>query len=116
MAKDKQFLRQSLRTSKILIPEGCNGKETWMALELGNTNTCAAIFINGEIEILKNRDEFGNETDTTPTVLGFLEGQDTPVIGAEAVAMATKNKGRVIFDFVSLLGRDFDSEEVDRYR
>ena len=86
-----------------------NESEHIIGIDLGTTYSCAAIWKNGNIEIIPNY-ETGERV--TPSVVSFTENQR--LIGQAAKNQITKNFTNTIYDSKRLIGRKFDEESVQK--
>ena len=78
-----------------------------IGIDLGTTNSCVAIMEGGEPKVIANVE--GNRT--TPSMVAFTEGGERPV-GQVAKRQAITNPEATIFAVKRLIGRKFDSPEV----
>jgi molecular chaperone DnaK len=81
-----------------------------IGIDLGTTNSCVALFENGEPEIVSNAEG----SRTTPSVVGFTESGET-LVGQIAKRQAVTNPEQTIFAVKRLIGRKFGCEEVDEF-
>lgn len=80
-----------------------------IGIDLGTTNSCVAILEGGITQIVPNK-EGGR---TTPSVVAFTEKGER-LIGQIAKRQAITNSANTIYAAKRLMGRKFDSPEVDR--
>ena len=80
-----------------------------IGIDLGTTNTCAAIRIDGKIIVINN-DEGSN---TTPSVVSYDEEQKTNLVGTPAKNQATFKKA--IFSIKSKMGKKEKVELGEKY-
>ncbi|MEW5740386.1 MAG: TIGR02266 family protein [Myxococcota bacterium] len=78
-----------------------------IGIDLGTTNSCAAVVIDGEPMMLKNRDG----SSLVPSVVA-LSPRGQLVVGAPARAQLTTNPKWVVYGFKRLIGRPADSPIV----
>lgn len=82
-----------------------------IGIDLGTTNSCVAIMEGGVTQIVPNK-EGGR---TTPSVVAFTEKGER-LIGQIAKRQAITNSANTIYAVKRLMGRKFDSVEVQRAR
>ncbi|KAK5584367.1 hypothetical protein RB653_005978 [Dictyostelium firmibasis] len=99
------FILVSIVYSSPVLPKEY---ESVISIDLGTTYSRVGVFINGEVEILKN--EQGHHI--TPSYVAFTKNER--LIGDLAKDQATINPENTIFNFKRLIGRSFDDEEVQR--
>lgn len=80
-----------------------------IGIDLGTTNSCVAILEGGVTQIVPNK-EGGR---TTPSVVAFTEKGER-LIGQIAKRQAITNSANTIYAVKRLMGRKFNSEEVQR--
>jgi molecular chaperone DnaK len=81
-----------------------------IGIDLGTTNSCVAVFENGEPEIVSNAEG----ARTTPSVVGFTESGEI-LVGQIAKRQAVTNPEQTIFAVKRLIGRKFGCGEVDEF-
>src|SRR6267143_2131087 len=82
-----------------------------IGIDIGTTNSCVAILEGGVTQIVPNK-EGGR---TTPSVVAFTEKGER-LIGQIAKRQAITNSANTIYAVKRLMGRKFDSLEVQRAR
>src|SRR5258708_17788763 len=82
-----------------------------IGIDLGTTNSCVAILEGGVTQIIPNK-EGGR---TTPSVVAFTEKGER-LIGQIAKRQAITNSANTIYAAKRLMGRKYDSPELDRAR
>jgi len=82
-----------------------------IGIDLGTTNSCVAILEGGVTQIVPNK-EGGR---TTPSVVAFTDKGER-LIGQIAKRQAITNSANTIYAVKRLMGRKFDSPEVERAR
>lgn len=82
-----------------------------IGIDLGTTNCCVAVLEGGALQIISNK-EGGR---TTPSVVGFTE-KDERLVGQIAKRQAVTNSANTLFAVKRLIGRKFDSPEVEKMR
>ncbi len=85
--------------------------EKILGIDLGTTNSCAAILEVSQPNVLSNREG----ARTTPSVVGFTEDGER-LVGQIAKRQAITNPINTIYATKRLIGRKFRSEEVHRAR
>jgi molecular chaperone DnaK len=82
-----------------------------IGIDLGTTNCCVAVLEGGAVQIVPNK-EGGR---TTPTVVGFTEKGER-LVGQIAKRQAVTNAANTVYAVKRLIGRKFNSTEVERMR
>jgi molecular chaperone DnaK len=82
-----------------------------LGIDLGTTNSCAAIIEAGTPQVIANREG----SRTTSSIVGFTEDGDR-LVGQIAKRQAITNPQNTIFAVKRLIGRKYASEEVQRAR
>lgn len=82
-----------------------------IGIDLGTTNCCVAVLEGGTVQIISNK-EGGR---TTPSVVGFTD-KDERLVGQIAKRQAVTNAANTLFAVKRLIGRKFDSPEVEKMR
>ena len=80
-----------------------------IGIDLGTTNCCVAVLEGGAVQIVPNK-EGGR---TTPSVVGFTEKGER-LVGQIAKRQAVTNAANTVYAVKRLIGRKFDSTEVQR--
>lgn len=80
-----------------------------LGIDLGTTNSCMAIIEGGEPKVLENKD--GNRT--TPSVVAIKQDGER-IVGQLAKRQAVTNSENTVYSVKRLIGRKFDSEEVQK--
>jgi molecular chaperone DnaK len=80
-----------------------------IGIDLGTTNCCVSVLENGAVQIISNK-EGGR---TTPSVVGFTE-KDEKLVGQIAKRQAVTNPKNTLHAVKRLIGRKFDSPEVEK--
>ena len=81
-----------------------------IGIDLGTTNSCVAVFDNGETRIIANA-EGGR---TTPSIIAFSASGEK-LVGQIAKRQAITNPANTIYAVKRLIGRKFDSAEVKQF-
>ncbi|MGI8788376.1 MAG: molecular chaperone DnaK [Pyrinomonadaceae bacterium] len=82
-----------------------------IGIDLGTTNCCVSVLEGGAVQIISNK-EGGR---TTPSVVGFTE-KDERLVGQIAKRQAVTNPANTLFAVKRLIGRKFNSPEVEKMR
>ena len=82
-----------------------------IGIDLGTTNCCLTVLEGGAVQIIPNK-EGGR---TTPSVVGFTD-KDERLVGQIAKRQAMTNPANTLFAVKRLIGRKFDSPEVEKMR
>lgn len=82
-----------------------------IGIDLGTTNCCVSVLEGGAVQIVPNK-EGGR---TTPSVVGFTEKGER-LVGQIAKRQAVTNAANTVYAVKRLIGRKFDSTEVQRMR
>ena len=80
-----------------------------IGIDLGTTNCCVSVLEGGAVQIISNK-EGGR---TTPSVVGFTE-KDEKLVGQIAKRQAVTNPKNTLHAVKRLIGRKFDSPEVEK--
>ena len=82
-----------------------------IGIDLGTTNCCVAVLEGGAVQIVPNK-EGGR---TTPSVVGFTDKGER-LVGQIAKRQAVTNAANTVYAVKRLIGRKFNSTEVERMR
>ncbi|HEU4434370.1 MAG TPA: molecular chaperone DnaK [Pyrinomonadaceae bacterium] len=82
-----------------------------IGIDLGTTNCCVAVLEGGAVQIVPNK-EGGR---TTPSVVGFTDKGER-LVGQIAKRQAVTNAANTVYAVKRLIGRKFNSKEVERMR
>jgi molecular chaperone DnaK len=82
-----------------------------IGIDLGTTNCCVSVLENGTVQIISNK-EGGR---TTPSVIGFTD-KDERLVGQIAKRQAVTNPANTLYAVKRLIGRKFNSAEVEKMR
>jgi molecular chaperone DnaK len=80
-----------------------------IGIDLGTTNSCVAIMEGGDAKVIANVE--GNRT--TPSMVAFTDSGER-LVGQTAKRQAITNPDNTVYAVKRLIGRKFDSEEVQR--
>jgi molecular chaperone DnaK len=80
-----------------------------IGIDLGTTNCCVAVLEGGAVQIVPNK-EGGR---TTPSVVGFTDKGER-LVGQIAKRQAVTNAANTVYAVKRLIGRKFNSPEVER--
>ncbi|MEO8216147.1 MAG: molecular chaperone DnaK [Acidobacteriota bacterium] len=82
-----------------------------IGIDLGTTNSCIAVVDVSRPQVIPNREG----SRTTPSVVGFTE-EGERLVGQIAKRQGITNPFNTVFAIKRLIGRKFDSDEVERAR
>ena len=80
-----------------------------IGIDLGTTNSCVAVYENGNARVLENAE--GHRT--TPSIIGYTDDGEI-LVGDVAKRQAVTNPKNTLFAIKRLIGRRFDDVEVQR--
>jgi len=80
-----------------------------IGIDLGTTNSCVAIMEGGDAKVIANVE--GNRT--TPSVVAFTDSGER-LVGQTARRQAITNPDNTVYAVKRLIGRKFDTDEVQR--
>ncbi|HLL76475.1 MAG TPA: molecular chaperone DnaK [Pyrinomonadaceae bacterium] len=80
-----------------------------IGIDLGTTNCCVSVLEGGSVQIIANK-EGGR---TTPSVVGFTDKGER-LVGQIAKRQAVTNAANTVYAVKRLIGRKFDSPEVQK--
>ncbi len=81
-----------------------------IGIDLGTTNSCVSILEGGSPKVVANSEG----ANTTPSVVGFTDGGEI-LTGQIAKRQAVTNPDKTIFEAKRLIGRKFNSREVQEF-
>lgn len=87
------------------------GEQRIIGIDLGTTNSCVAVFENGVPQVIPNLEG----ARTTPSIVAFSEKADR-LVGQIAKRQAVVNPINTISAVKRLIGRKFDSPEIETVR
>ena len=79
-----------------------------IGIDLGTTNSCFAVMEGGEAKVLENSEG----ARTTPSIVAFTDNER--LVGAAAKRQAVTNPENTLFAIKRLIGRRYDSPEVEK--
>jgi molecular chaperone DnaK len=82
-----------------------------IGIDLGTTNSCVAVMEGGAPQVIPNQEG----ARTTPSIVGFT-AKGERLVGQIAKRQALTNPKNTVFAVKRLIGRKFDSEEVNKAR
>ncbi|MEK6578299.1 MAG: molecular chaperone DnaK [Bdellovibrionota bacterium] len=82
-----------------------------IGIDLGTTNSCVAILEGGEPKVIANSEGI----NITPSVVGFSATSDEKLTGQVAKRQAVTNPERTVYEAKRLIGRKFNSKEVQEF-
>ncbi len=80
-----------------------------IGIDLGTTNSCVAVMEGGDAKVIANVE--GNRT--TPSMVAFTDSGER-LVGQTAKRQAITNPDNTVYAVKRLIGRKYDSEEVQR--
>jgi molecular chaperone DnaK len=80
-----------------------------IGIDLGTTNSCVAVMEGGDAKVIANVE--GNRT--TPSIVAFTDSGER-LVGQTAKRQAITNPENTVYAVKRLIGRKFDSEEIQR--
>jgi molecular chaperone DnaK len=80
-----------------------------IGIDLGTTNSCVAIYENGEVVVIPNAEG----ARTTPSMVGFTESGER-LVGQIAKRQAITNPANTVYSVKRLIGARFDAPETQR--
>ena len=80
-----------------------------IGIDLGTTNSCVAVMEGGDAKVIANVE--GNRT--TPSIVAFTESGER-LVGQTAKRQAITNPENTVYAVKRLIGRKFDSEEIQK--
>ena len=87
-----------------------DNNELVLGIDLGTTNSCAAVMIKDKIIMIRN--SLGSTT--TPSFIYFLNRKEVCV--GELVKLLPSNEKNIIYNIKRLLGKNIDDKEVAKIR
>ncbi len=82
-----------------------------IGIDLGTTNSCVALFDNGEPQVVANAEG----ARTTPSIVAFTPSGEK-LVGQIAKRQAVTNPDQTVFAVKRLIGRKFEAGEVQAFR
>lgn len=82
-----------------------------IGIDLGTTNSCVAVLENGKYKIIANAEGH----NTTPSIVGFSNSGEI-LVGQVAKRQAVTNPKKTLFGIKRLIGRKFNSKEVQIFK
>ena len=82
-----------------------------VGIDLGTSNTCCAVLVNGKPQILRSKDGY----NIIPSIVA-LSRQGALLVGNRARSQLMLNPSQSVYGAKRLVGRDYDSETVKQVR
>lgn len=83
--------------------------EIIIGIDLGTTNSCVAIFENGQAKVIENEEG----TRTTPSVVAYLKN-NKKFVGSTAKNQRVSNPKNTLFAIKRLIGRKYSDSIVQK--
>ncbi len=83
-----------------------------LGIDLGTSTTAAALVIDGIPQTIPIT---GEDTDIMPSVVSFLDGGRTIVVGGEAKKKLPQNPENTVYSVKRLVGRKFSNPDTKKY-
>ena len=80
-----------------------------IGIDLGTTNSCVAIMEGGDVKVIQSSEGMR----TTPSIVSFNEKGER-LVGQLAKRQAITNSDKTLFAIKRLIGRKYDSPEVQK--
>ena len=80
-----------------------------IGIDLGTTNSCSAVYINGQPEVLR----YANGEKTIPSVFA-IDKSGNRLVGQEAVDQAVANPSATVTAAKRLIGREFGGQAMEK--
>ena len=80
--------------------------EPWLGIDMGTSDMCAGLWINGRVEILRNEDGYTN----TPAYVLYKSEND--IVVGMAAKSAARYAENTIYDIKRLIGRSFNDRDL----
>lgn len=87
-----------------------NTRNAIIGIDLGTTNSCVAVMVNGEVKVIPNSEG----ALTTPSIVAFKDGEI--LVGDTAKRQAVTNPEGTFFAVKRLIGRRYDDPTVAKDR
>src|SRR5919112_1877656 len=81
-----------------------------IGIDLGTTNSCVSVLEGGDPKVIPNAEG----ANTTPSVVGFTNAGER-IVGQAGKRQAITNPDRTVFEAKRLIGRKFNSKEVQEF-
>ncbi|CAL8136296.1 unnamed protein product [Orchesella dallaii] len=106
----KSWLQESYQKYKDendMLLNYAEGTEPAIGIDLGTTYCCAAVFMNGKVEIVRNPQGH----NTTPSYVN-IKPSGEKIVGTTAKDNAHRNAENTVFDAKRMIGRRFDDPQL----
>src|SRR5581483_4696978 len=81
-----------------------------IGIDLGTTNSCVSVVEGGDPKVIPNSEGI----NTTPSIVGFTDSSEN-LVGQSAKRQAITNPEKTIYEAKRLIGRKFNSREVQEF-
>lgn len=86
-------------------------EEHWIGIDLGTTNSCAAIFKKGDLIDMIQISDGGN---TIPSYVTYKKKKNEILVGAPAKNAIIQELDNTVYDAKRLLGRQFEDSKIQQ--
>lgn len=83
--------------------------EIILGIDLGTTNSCVAVYLNGQYQVLEQKGGYR----TLPSIIAF-DREGHPIVGHLAKRQAVTNAKNTVYAAKRLIGRSFNSPEIKK--
>ncbi|CAG8507195.1 7580_t:CDS:2 [Ambispora gerdemannii] len=107
---EQPLSKPSIQPNNLKLPDDCL-QDAQNCIDLGTTNSCVAVRQGKEVKVIVNNEG----KNTTPSVIYFNKEGRGEAVGNAAKKRANTEPERVIFEVKRLMGRKFDSPQVQEF-